>query len=481
MLELCLGLVYLAVSLVVAAYSASFFVLLLFYARHARHAPIAPTVPDDVLLSVTVQLPIYNERHVVERLLDAVCALDYPRNRLVIQVLDDSTDDTTDLLRRKVADWQARGINVSLIRRDNRTGFKAGALAHGLEQCDTDCVAVFDADFVPAPDFLRRAMPHFHADPQIALVQTRISHLNTAYNPLTRAQALALDQHVAVEQVARSRGQLPMSMNGTGGIWRRTALVHAGGWQAATLTEDMDLSYRAYLRGWRFRYLVDVAVPGELPPHLTAYKVQQARWAQGSTQCLRRHAGALVRADLSLVQKWMGLLHLGQFAIQPFLLLLMLLTPPLLLTDALSWLPLGPLGIAGMAPSLIIVLGQATLYNDWPRRLLWFPALLLLGMGMMPTNSRAVLAGLLARGSHTFRRTPKFGRTSDPRHGQRTTKRRYAIAPDWTTLGELALAVYAVLGFGVAVLRWPGMAGYMLMYAVAFGLTAGISLWQHQS
>jgi cellulose synthase/poly-beta-1,6-N-acetylglucosamine synthase-like glycosyltransferase len=336
-------------------------------------------------------------------------------------------------------------------------------------------VGVFDADFVPPPDFLRRVMPHFNADPEVALVQTRWAHLNVDYNVLTRAQALALDQHFAIEQVARSRSNLPMSMNGTGGIWRRATVEDAGGWTADTLTEDLDLSYRAFLRGWRFRYLVDVAVPGEVPPHLTAYKIQQARWAKGSTQCLKKHTLPLLRSSLNPLQKMMGVLHLSQFAIQPFVLLLFVLTPPILLTDILARLPLGPLSIAGLAPPVFLVLGQMALYPDWPRRLLYSPALILVSTGMMLSNSRAVLEALSGTGSDVFKRTPKFRIVQ---RSDQLTSTRYAIRPDWTTAGELLLGCYASIGLVIALVHAPAMAGYMLVYVLAFGFLSIWTVWQ---
>ncbi|WP_162909968.1 glycosyltransferase family 2 protein [Aggregatilinea lenta] len=470
-----LGAAYMLAATVIALYSASFFILLAIYLLKRKQPPAAPDVPDDGLLSVTLQLPIYNEQHVAERLIDAIGALDYPRDKLCVQVLDDSTDETTAILRAKVDGWRTRGLDITLLRRPERAGYKAGALAYGLAYCTTDCAGTFDADFVPAPDFLRRVMPHFNASPNVALVQTRWAHVNVDYNLLTRAQGLAMDQHFAIEQVARSRGDLPMSMNGTGGVWRRAAIVDAGGWSAETLTEDLDLSYRAFLKGWRFRYIVDVSVPGEVPPQLTAYKLQQARWAKGSTQCLAKHAGSLLRSDLTLLQKVFGLTHLGQYAIQPFVLLLFVLTPPALATGLLLRLPLAPLGIASLAPPIILAMGQIALYPDWLRRLLYFPALLLFNTGMMLNNSRAVIEALTGRGGNAFKRTPKFGVV---RRGDRLAGTRYLIRPDWTTTGEIALGLYALLGLVVALFRAPAMITYLLVYVASFGVLAFGSLWQ---
>ncbi|HML20408.1 MAG TPA: glycosyltransferase [Aggregatilinea sp.] len=475
MLLTLLGAGYMLAAGVIALYSASFFILLTVYFFNRKRAPVAPDVPDGDLLSVTLQLPIYNEQHVVDRLIDAVGALDYARDKLRVQVLDDSTDETTDLLRAKVDEWRARGLDIELIRRPERIGYKAGALAYGLSRCETACVGTFDADFVPAPDFLRRVMPHFNGSPNVALVQTRWAHLNVDYNLLTRAQSLSMDQHFAIEQVARSRGDLPMSMNGTGGVWRRETIEQAGGWTADTLTEDLDLSYRAFMLGWRFRYLVDVSVPGEIPPQLTAYKVQQARWAKGSTQCLLKHAGKLLRADLSPLQKAMGMSHLGQYAIQPFVLLLFVLTPPVLAAGLLSKLPLAPLGIASLAPTMILAMGQIALYPDWIGRLLYFPALLLFNTGMMLSNSRAVFEAVTHRGGNAFKRTPKFRVVQ---RGDRLASTRYVIRPDWTTVGEIVLGLYAVVGLAIAFVDAPGMILYMAVYVASFALLAAGSLWQ---
>lgn len=473
-----LGVLFMIAAAILALYSASFIVLVVIYVRTRRQPPVAPPVPDEELLSVTLQLPVYNERFVASRLVEAIGQLDYPRAKLAVQVLDDSTDDTAQILREKVAEWARKGLEITLLRRPDRAGYKAGALAYGLGHVTTDCVGIFDADFVPAPDFLRRVMPHFNADPSVALVQTRAAHLNVDYNLLTRAQALAIDQHFAIEQVARSRGNLPMAMNGTGGIWRTATIKDAGGWSSDTLTEDLDLSYRAFLKGWRFRYIVDVAVPGEVPPQLLAYKIQQARWAKGSTQCLRRHAVPLMRSDLNALQKAMGLLHLAQYAIQPFVLMLFLLTPPVIATGVLHDLPLAPLGVAGLVPPLIVAMGQIALYHDWPKRLAYFPVLTLITTGMMLSNSRAVLSGGFRRGPNEFKRTPKFSALPHERGTLGAIYAQYAIRPDWTTLGELALCLYALIGAAIALDALPAMLPYMLVYVAAFGLVASWSLRQ---
>ncbi|PJF39507.1 MAG: hypothetical protein CUN55_14150, partial [Phototrophicales bacterium] len=348
-----LAIIYVVSVIFLTIFISNFAALLLIYFITRRRSPQRPEVPDEELLSVTIQLPIYNEAHVVDRLIDACMSQDYPRDKFFVQILDDSTDETTDVVKAKIAEWNAKGFdNIELVRRPDRKGYKAGALAYGLSLVNTDCTAIFDADFIPPKDFLRRTMPFFNTDENLGLIQTRWDHLNLDYNWLTRLQALSIDGHFAIEQVARNRGRLPMSMNGTGGIWRVKTIQDAGGWSSSTLTEDLDLSYRALMRGWDFLYLVDVPVPGELPPQLQAYKMQQARWATGSTECLIKHAVPLIKSNrFSPAKKFMGLMHLSQYLVQPFILLVFLLTPILILGDMFEKLPdLRVVGVFGIIP-----------------------------------------------------------------------------------------------------------------------------------
>jgi cellulose synthase/poly-beta-1,6-N-acetylglucosamine synthase-like glycosyltransferase len=466
--------IYILAGLTLSVFVSTFGILLLIYAFKRRKRPIAPQVSDDDLLSVTIQLPIYNEQYVAARLIDAVCALDYPK--FCVQILDDSTDETADICRERSEFWQSKGIDCRLIQRENREGYKAGALAVGLEQVKTHCVAIFDADFVPAPDFLRRVMPHFNSAPQVGLVQTRWAHLNMDYNWLTRAQAINIDGHFAVEQVARSRGYLPMSMNGTGGIWRVAAIQDAGGWSAATLTEDLDLSYRALVRGWRFLYLVDVPVPGELPPQVAAWKVQQARWATGSTQCLIRHAVPLMRSDFPLWKKLMGLAHLSQYTIQPVIFTLFVLTPPLLAGDRFHALPdLRAVGILGAIPPILLIVAQIELYGRRPYNLLYFPIQFVSGAAIVLSNTVAVLRALNINKIQEFKRTPKYRVLT---RGDGWTGRSYALNIDWTTLGELGLAIYAIWGGILALERFPALAPYLFTYGFSFAAFAYWNFYQ---
>ena len=281
-LGVLLGAVYAVCVLGLFVYGVNAYLMVALHLR-GRRRPRSTAPPLAVWPTVTVQLPIYNERYVARRLLEAVGALDYPADRLEIQVLDDSTDETTAIVIETAQTLAGRGLEVVHLHRRERAGFKAGALAAGLKEASGEFIAIFDADFVPPPDFLRRTLPHF-ADPGVAVVQTRWGHLNRDFSLLTVAQALGIDGHFAVEQAARARSGLFLNFNGTAGVWRRTAIDDAGGWTHDTLTEDLDLSYRAQLRGWRIEYRPEIVCPAELPVLVTGFKSQQRRWAQGSIQ-----------------------------------------------------------------------------------------------------------------------------------------------------------------------------------------------------
>ncbi|MBN1218132.1 MAG: glycosyltransferase [Anaerolineae bacterium] len=424
---------------------------------------------------VLVQLPIFNEKFVVERLIDAVAALDYPPDRLHIQVLDDSTDETQTLARVRIAHHVARGVNMTYVRRPDRTGFKAGAMAYGLSQTNEEFIAIFDADFVPHPDFLRRVIPHF-ADPEVGMVQTRWGHLNDEAGPFTRAQALALDGHFIIEQNARSKSGLFLNFNGSGGVWRRAAIDAAGGWQWDTICEDFDLSYRAQLAGWRLQFLPNVICPAEIPPTLTAYKRQQFRWAKGSVQSLLKLGRRLLRSDNSLWRKVQAVLHMGGYVLHPLMLAMILVGLPVILTNGLGTLPLGALGLAGFAPPVLFGLSQWALYPDWKRRFAYFPFLVLLGAGAALNNSWAVFEAVTGRKSTLFLRTPKF-RAEGRRAGQgRQTS--YHVPLNWTTWGELFIAAYCLVEAAVALTRVPGLAVFLIVYTVGYLYTAGLALWQ---
>ncbi len=362
--------------------------------------------------SVTVQLPIYNERHVVTRLVEAVAALDYPADRLQIQILDDSDDDTAALADCAAALWQARGVDICVVRRPERTGYKAGALAYALAQSKSDFIAIFDADFLPQPDFLQRVMAVFTApsSDDVAFVQARWAHVNRNYSPLTLCQALALDGHFGVEQPARRAAGYAFGFNGSAGVWRRAAIEQptVGGWSAETLCEDLDLAYRAQLAGWRGEFVADVAAPAEVPPQLIAFKRQQARWAQGSVQSLRKLGGRVWRSGWPLPKRMAGLIHLGNYLIHPMLLLMLLVTVPIVLLNVQVPAPLAALSLASLGPPLLYAAAQRRLHpQEWLGNFAALPLLMLFGMGLSLGNTRAVWKGLRTEGGD-FKRTPKF-------------------------------------------------------------------------
>ena len=441
-----------------------------------RPRPAIPPPPAD-WPAVTIQLPIFNERYVVERLIDSVIAIDYPRDRLHIQVLDDSTDDTAALARTKVAQYRARGVNIEYVQRPARTGYKAGALAYGLTRSTGEFVAIFDADFVPPVDFLRRALPHF-ANVEVGMVQARWGHLNPDYSLLTRAQALTLDGHFGIEQYVRSRAGLLMNFNGSGGVWRRAAIDDAGGWEADTIAEDLDLSYRAQLRGWRLRYLPDLVVPAEIPTLLGALRRQQFRWAKGSIQCLRKNGGRLINSPESLARKLLGLLHLSGYLIHPLMMLVIILSLPLVITGEITRTHLGAIGFAGFGAPIMFAVSQIALYpGGWRAKLLYLPTILFLGPGLALSNTAAIIEALIGRNPTLFLRTPKF-QTEDQSKSKDASAYAYGLPIDWTTWVELFFMSYTALTTAFALQHAPGLAPFTATYAIGFGFTAYLSLRQ---
>lgn len=375
-----------------------------------RPAPPAP----DVWPQVTVQLPVYNEKYVVERLIDAVAALDYPADKLEIQLLDDSDDETTDIIREKIKQYPH--LNLQHLRRPDRSGFKAGALKYGLELALGEFIAIFDADFTPQPGFLKQTIPYF-ANTRLGMVQTRWTHLNTGYSILTRLQALALDAHFFIEQVGRNSQNAFINFNGTGGVWRKATIVDAGNWQDDTLTEDLDLSYRAQLKGWEFLYLPEVESPAELPPVMSALKSQQFRWTKGGAESAVKHLGTVLRSSKPLQTKYHALAHLLNSAVFVAVLLASLASVPLLWAKVNHQLPTVALEVSEvMLLSFVVIslvyfqanaLGKATGMNRVVGFVLYYPLFLSVSMGMALHNAVAVWEGWTGRKS-PFIRTPKF-------------------------------------------------------------------------
>lgn len=463
-----------AISLAIYGFNALLFsALFVWLRRRETHAATAEAASPESFPSVTIQLPIFNERFVVERLIKAVAAIDYPRQQLSIQVLDDSTDDTAALSRAQVAHYKAQGVNIDYVRRPNRTGYKAGALAYGLEHTPADFVAVFDADFVPPRDFLQKVMPSF-ANERVGLVQARWGHLNPEHSWLTMSQALMLDGHFGIEQFVRSRLGLMWNFNGSAGVWRVQAIKDSGGWGLDTVAEDLDLSYRAQLRGWQMRYLSDVVAPAEIPSLLVAFKRQQFRWAKGSIQCLRKFARPIIESPKSLFQKAQSLIHLSGYLVHPLILLLSLISLPLVLTGYISKLHLSAISIAGFGAPILFAVSQWALYPNWKHKLRHLPTIILIGPGIAVSNSWAVIEALINRNPTLFLRTPKF--QVEGRDGNHHSE--YSLPVDWSTWVELFFMIYSGITTLVSVEYAPGLAPFMLIHTIGFAYTAYLGLKQ---
>jgi cellulose synthase/poly-beta-1,6-N-acetylglucosamine synthase-like glycosyltransferase len=396
---------------------------------------------------VTIQLPIFNERYVVKRLIESVCRFDYPKELLEIQLLDDSTDDTIDIAAALAAQIKDRGFNIQYIHRDNRSGFKAGALKEGLKTAGGALVAIFDADFVPNPQFLKETIPYF-ADPEVGMIQTRWGHINSDYSLLTRAQSMGIDGHFGVEQAARAWSGFFMNFNGTAGIWRKKTIEDAGGWQADTLTEDLDLSYRAQLGGWKLKFVTEVVCPAEVPVTITAFKSQQFRWAKGSIQTAKKNLGKLFKSDIPLLVKIQAFLHLTHYMVHPMMLLVVLTSIPMLYAQwffknlSLPILIFTLLCLATFGPSSMYLFSQRILYNDWKTRIKFLPFLMCLGTGIAVNNTRAVIEAFLNIKSD-FVRTPKYGikKQQDTWRGK-----GYSIPLSAVSILEFFLGIYSLTG-----------------------------------
>ena len=404
-------------------------------------------VPPREWPHVTIQLPIYNERYVVERLIESVCRIDYPKNLLEVQVLDDSNDDTVQIARAMVAKMKAAGVDIAYVNRADRRGFKAGALKEGLKTAKGSLLAVFDADFIPNPDFLMESVPYFQ-DPRIGMLQTRWGHINSDYSLLTRAQSIGIDGHFGVEQASRSWSGFFMNFNGTAGVWRKKTIQDAGGWQADTLTEDLDLSYRAQLKGWKLKFASQVVCAGEIPVTINAFKSQQHRWAKGSIQTAKKNLGKLFKSDVSWIVKVQAFLHLTHYMVHPMMLVVVLTSVPMLYTqwffDNLAYpiLIFTLLCLATFGPSSLYLFSQRVLYRDWKTRIKYLPFLMCLGTGIAVNNTKAVLEALFNIKSG-FIRTPKYG---IQKKGENWKNKHYAIPLNSISILEFFLGLYSLTG-----------------------------------
>jgi len=470
-----LEILYLIVAAWLAVYGFNALYLTLVRRLRYKPAPVIKPAPDFDWPAVTVQLPVYNERFVAERLITAVAALDYPADRLQIQVLDDSDDITTEIIARLVARARTGGVDIRHIQRPDREGYKGGALQYGLKRADGEFIAIFDADFLPEAGTLKSIIPHFEGDLQIGCIQTRWSHINPDSSWLTRSQAAGIDGHFLVQQETRSTEGLFLNFNGTGGVWRRDCIEDAGGWQGDTLTEDLDLSYRAQLLGWRILYLPHVSVPGELPVHIGAFKRQQFRWAKGSIQTARKLLVELWRSRQPLRIKLTAAIHLTNYIVHPLILLNLLLTLPVILSGSPLLHIMPVFTVAALGPILMYWFSIGAHGKTRLARTAQLGVLLITGMGLSINNSRAVLEALLGIKT-SFLRTPKF----NVRGKQAVNENRaYTLPIDPIVLLEIAFAVYSlillliVLQMGV----WR-LVLWLPLYIGGFSYVAGLSIYQ---
>jgi cellulose synthase/poly-beta-1,6-N-acetylglucosamine synthase-like glycosyltransferase len=481
--DLALLIPYFIVLIILAAYGAHRYWLVYLYYKHKEKKTKEPAAlfRFDDMPRVTVQLPIFNEQYVVERLLDAVCRLDYPKEKLDIQLLDDSTDETVEVARLLVDRYAALGHPVKYVHRENREGFKAGALEAGLKTAKGEFVAIFDADFVPPPDFLMKCIHHF-TDPKVGMVQTRWTHINRNYSLLTQVEAILLDGHFVLEHSGRARSGVFFNFNGTAGMWRRSAIDEAGGWEHDTLTEDTDLSYRAQLKGWKFLYLQDVECPAELPVEMTAFKTQQARWAKGLIQVSKKILPKVFASDASRHVKIEAVYHLTANVSYPLMIVLsVLLMPAMIIRFYQGWFQMLyidlPLFVAStFSISSFYLVSQKELFpKSWLRSLLYLPLLMSLGIGLTITNTVAVLEALVGKQT-AFARTPKYRVESKK---DRVGAKKYRKRLGWVPWIELLIGTYFALAVFYAIDNENYFTvPFLLLFVIGYWVTGLMSLLQ---
>jgi cellulose synthase/poly-beta-1,6-N-acetylglucosamine synthase-like glycosyltransferase len=444
--DLAIMLPYFFVMAILAMYGLHRYALVYQYFKNRKNVP-GPPPPVAEWPKVTVQLPIYNERYVIERLIETVAQFDYPRELLDIQVLDDSTDQTQQVARDCVERHRALGVPISYIHRDNREGFKAGALQEGLKTATGEFVAIFDADFIPPADFLRRTVPYF-ASPKIGMVQTRWSYVNRNYSVLTEVEGILLDGHFAIEHSSRFRSGLFFNFNGTAGIWRRTAIEDAGGWEHDTLTEDTDLSYRAQIRGWQFLYLPEIDCPSELPVEMNAFKSQQARWAKGLMQTAKKILPQVMRSDVPAKAKVEAFYHLTANISYPLMVFLsIILLPAMIVRFYQGWFQVLlidlPLFLASTCSiSSFYLCAQRAFYpKTWKRTFFYLPVVMAVGIGLSVKNAVAVIEAILGVKSE-FVRTPKYKVEAGAKNSSGWAKKKYHKSAGLMPWLEVFLGVY---------------------------------------
>jgi cellulose synthase/poly-beta-1,6-N-acetylglucosamine synthase-like glycosyltransferase len=430
---------------------------------------------------VTVQIPLYNEQYVITRLIDSVLRMDYPKDKLEIQILDDSTDETSHIIDTHIKKYLDQGFDIKHIHRKKRDGFKAGALKAGLELSRGEYIAVFDADFIPRKKFLKRTIPYFYKDEKLGLVQTRWEHLNREYSLMTKTQAIALDGHFVIEQAVRNRAGFFINFNGTGGIWRKSCIIDAGNWEADTLTEDLDLSYRAQMKGWKFKYLINFTSPAELPSDINALKSQQFRWTKGAIETAKKIFPKVLKSKLPLRIKVQAFIHLYSNLAYPFILIAAILNLPVMLIKLsgeyeIIFKFMSVFVFAFISSFLFYLYSQKDVYHDWQKRIIYFPVFLAGSMGFSVNNTKAVIEGLLDKKSE-FVRTPKYliMNKNDSWKGKSYVNKKLTL----TTYIEALLAVYCFIGVIIAIATAQVAAvPFQLMFCGGFTTISVLSIRQ---
>src|SRR5437868_12328475 len=470
---------YFFVLIVLAIYGWHRYYLVYLYMRNRDKEP-KPGPPLDPLPVVTVQLPLYSEMYVADRLIDAVCRLDYPRDRLELPVLDDSSDETRSIAELAVRRFVAQGVDIKYYHRTDRTGFKAGALEAGLKAARGEFIAIFDADFIPTPDFLLRLVPYFSSS-KVGMVQARWGHINQDYSLLTKIQSILLDGHFVLEHGGRHRSGRFFNFNGTAGVWRRLAIDDAGGWQHDTLTEDLDLSYRAQLRGWQFVFVPDLVAPAEVPVEMNAFKSQQHRWAKGSIQTCRKLLPRILRAKIPLSVKAEAFFHLTANFNYPLMCVLsMLIFPSMVIRYNMGWYEMLLIDVplffaATFSVCNFYMVCQREIYPDWRARIKYLPFLMSIGIGLCINNSRAVFEALLNKQTD-FARTPKYRIEGD---GDEWVGKKYRQSVAVQPLIELALGLYftATVFYALANQIY-GTVPFLVLFQIGFLYTGLVSIVQ---
>lgn len=476
---LILGLYFFVLS-ILAIYGWHRYYLVYLYMKNKDRVP-GPVPLPATLSPITVQLPIFNEMYVADRLISAVGEMDYPQELLEIQVLDDSTDETTEIAELAVRRLAARGFNIRYLHRVDRRGYKAGALDAGLTESTGRFIAIFDADFVPPKDFLRRTLGYFEADPKVGMVQARWGHINQDYSLLTKIQSILLDAHFVLEHGARNRAGCFFNFNGTAGVWRREAIDSAGGWQHDTLTEDLDLSYRAQLAGWRFVFLPDVVSPAEVPVEMNSFKSQQHRWAKGSIQTFLKLMPRILRSNQPVGVKAEAFFHLSaNFNYLLMSVLSVLMFPAMYVRYNMGWTEMLLIDVPLFAAATLsvcnfYVVSQRELYADWRQRLKYLPFLMAIGIGLCVNNTRAVLEAMFGRESE-FARTPKYGIEQD---SDEWVGKKYHQSVGVQPMIELALGLYFTgTVFYALANQIYGTLPFLMLFQIGFLYTGLLSIFQ---